>query len=999
MEAMQDEDIGLASADCVHAEDLRRTLGYDKAQRNPLLVRMRKLFPAHMDGAGDDETNFYQAFIDLAENAETRAGLVSVLNELLRNRNGKLKFDYSLLIRLSDRMAERIKALSSKDYSSARNWSDLYRDGLILHRLESHGESVWAKVYRWVVRNGLAQLPDSNLPLAPAVQDMLCTGVEGKWHDGPAMTPDEVAAIDGDPLATWEESRTRLSDGIAALDARPDAEAAYELLMTAVQLWKAAGTWADSGRLDMALQRLTETLGRAADMAGDAVAAAQAVLVGRQWSANDAERLETLTGQLDGRLHELSAARSASETAETAVLVACAEKRFCDLVELGPQAAMARQCLQAEQTALTDFLQTLVADQNVPDAGPSTTAASEQGAAHPQPPPDPQPQAATPATSIAPSPSGDSNVKSPFWAMDNKPLNAAVTEALKPTQPASAQAQTPETGQPLPCILDANDQASPAPDETTGFTPSPAIATAGTDAMPAATDAIVVPPAQNRSDDAEVTCTAEPAPASIEPSESVVSAIEPACVAAAIWKAVTDGRCGLAWHLAQAVPAALDVPPALFAALALAPCVRSAEDEASDWLGQQVALLLEDRGRERGVLSGEAADLLLLAVAARPMLLSPYLTDAQQLLLDAPALESLDGFRDLRRTLLDTPAHGVTLTPALLRGGYPQAQWNNEVQSLRDRATDWRHEAPTRNTNYHRATIAWKHWSGTGGEIARIVATLAQADPWPIETLRAFRERLRSSDTELERMLLEFDPRQAKYPIDGRARRKLLEYFDEVRDLLVQALELHEARPRDQGRMQVVDALRHRLCEQIDEAQRSLDAWLARAGGKNDGALPAEAVYQCVQRTLADLRALLGEGEGSNAAVAPWTALYGDLLLSADIVFADDWRPALAPGAATLIDLAGQAPDVAVALERRCDRGDLRVARRLLDLPPRPVQDAALLEERLTVLGEAHRRNARNRREKLCTRLEPDAAAGCARRTAVRRRHPGTRTLCRQPDR
>lgn len=978
MEAMQDEGIGPAPADSVSAEDLRRALGYDRAQRNPLLTRMRKHFGERMPPVGEDELDFYRALIVLAEDEGSRQELADVITDLVRARSGKRNLTYSLLMRVSERSEEHLRKIAPLEAGDIDNAVGLYRDTLDLHRLAQSGDDVWLRTYRWVCRTGLDGHPDIDVPLLGAVRDFLFTDA---GQDG-----DAIPSVDAhqDPLAVWHDARAELIDRFGRVDERPDAEAAGRIFELALLLLQAASVWTNTGRVDAARQRLTEALNAAADVAGEAVAYAQAALAARQWSANDAERLETLTGQLDESVGAVREVRHAYAEIEAALDAAHAEKRFLDLAELAPRAEAAKQRLQSGQTALTDLLQTLVADPDAPVSGP-LAAAPGQDAAHPEPPADPcaspQPQAGTPPVGVAPALPDASSVKTSPLAMA-EPLSAALTEAMKPAQSAVAQAKDPATGQSrastaFPATLDASDRTPPlAADESAGLASSSAPADVGTDTVPAIIDAAIalssVPPAaQNRSVDATAMRADEPAPTGTESAETAALAIEPVSVAAALWQAVADDRCGLAWQLAQAVPAASAVPPALFAALALAPCVRSADDEASDWLGQQVALLSAAGNDHQDAMYGEAADLLRFAVAARPMLLSPYLTDAQQLLLDAPALESLDGFRELRRALLDTSALGVSLTPVLLRGGFAHAQWNAEVQALRAAAADWLHEAPIRNTNFHRATLAWQRWSDAGGEIGRVIAPLAQEGRWPIEALSAFRERLRDVDTLLERLLLDTDPRQAKAPIEGRARKRLHEYLDEVRVLLDRALELHAARPKDQDRMQAVDVLRHSLRVQIDTAQRSLDAWPARVGGDNGGTLPAAAVRRCVQRTLAGLRALLGDDDGgANAVVTPWTALYGDLLLAADIVFADDWRPATAADSATLIDLAGQAPDIAAALERRCERGDLRAARRLLDLPPRPVGNAAALEERLATLGEVHRRKARNRRENLCTRLE-----------------------------
>ena len=969
MEAMQDEDIGPAPADSVSAEDLRRALGYDRGQRNPLLTRMRKHFGERMPPVGEDELDFYRALIVLAEDEGSRQELADVITDLVRARSGKRNLTYSLLMRVSERSEEYLRKIAPLEAGNIDNAVGLYRDTLDLHRLAQSGDDVWLRTYRWVCRTGLDGHPDIDVPLLGAVRDFLFTDA---GHDG-----DAIPSVDAhqDPLAVWHDARAELIDRFGRVDERPDAEAAGRIFELALLLLQAASVWTNTGRVDAARQRLTEALNAAADVAGEAVAYAQAALAARQWSANDAERLETLTGQLDESVGAVREVRHAYAEIEAALDAAHAEKRFLDLAELAPRAEAAKQRLQSGQTALTDLLQTLVADPDAPVSGP-LAAAPGQDAAHPEPPADPcaspQPQAGTPPVGVAPALPDASSVKTSPLAMA-EPLSAALTEAMKPAQSAVAQAKDPATGQSrastaFPATLDASDRTPPlAADESAGLASSSAPADVGTDTVPAIIDAAIalssVPPAaQNLSVDATAMRADEPAPTGTESAETAALAIEPVSVAAALWQAVADDRCGLAWQLAQAMPAASVVPPALFAALALAPCVRSADDEASVALGKNhVPAILEALGRPWDIRD-IAADLLLFAAAARPTLLAPYVTDAPELLRAAPGLEQLPGFRELRATLLDTLELGETLTPTLLRGGFPQAEWNAEVRRLRGEAEVWLREAPQRQTKLQRASKLWLHWSAPSGEIGRIVATLAGESPWSVTALAGTFERYRDTDDALERLLRETDPHHGTAPIVGNLRKKLLEGVAEVCGLVGRALELLAARPSGQARLQ---ALRERLRGQLAEAARTLVEW--RAGVQAD--VDTAAIAHAVRRTLDDLRALLGDGNGDAVPVEPWAALHGALLLDADIRFDEDWQPPATLDPARTLALIARAPAPAAALEARCQCGDLRSARRLLDGLDPATRDGSGLEERFLALGDVQRRRARDQRDQLRTRL------------------------------
>ena len=428
--------------------------------------------------------------------------------------------------------------------------------------------------------------------------------------------------------------------------------------------------------------------------------------------------------------------------------------------------------------------------------------------------------------------------------------------------------------------------------------------------------------------DADLTDNAEPAP-----ETETVAADELSPAQASLWRAVGNGRIGLAHHIArldnaggepQAKPS-----PELLAAVALGSVLGSPHDDLANAFGGLVGPLGGLNFDDAAAPTRDALNLLLFVATLRPALFSAQQGASVPLLRRVELSGDLAPVYRLANTVADYAERlqSVHLDVWTLSTMLDEGVWKDRIAAIAEKAATWRDGASAATFLFAPASYVWQHLLGKSGVLRELARLLASNRARHMPRVREIADLLENRKA-VHELIHDTDQQQRHShgnQIDGRALTQLDNRLEEPRDLAQEWLRTMEARPGGAGFVETtVDALRGA----IDKlAPVALDA-VHRLRPTSRSAPLANALG-CAGKAIESLMNLFKSAgdAASSASVGAVQALSDDLLcvttlrIHSNGTIEDPQTPADVLD--LLIDADTHAATLAEAFDRRLELGDL----------------------------------------------------------------------------
>ncbi|WP_439814581.1 hypothetical protein [Zavarzinia sp. CC-PAN008] len=519
---------------------------------------------------------------------------------------------------------------------------------------------------------------------------------------------------------------------------------------------------------------------------------------------------------------------------------------------------------------------------------------SVEAAAPPAPPPEPEPEPEPPVM-LAPEPEPEAVPEPEAPALADEDLipapvlERAITARLSASPLFTADTPPDDEGADAPTrrVIRVKRPRSLEPEAETPLPPPAPIQAARAEPEPAATSLVPHPLEQIESiddGDALARCRA---------------------FDDGLWRAASEGRWGLAFHLAVARD---ELPPLDRPFLPLDALVLAAAAPLADASGQHDMVLKPYASRlnrwgqrlvaaDDRTLEGRAVALVALVASLVPAFGARDSGAADTV---ATLKAAAHGFPDtvrLAESILAASAMPMALASGNVAALEGHRGWSIQLAAFAAHANEWleRERNAEITTTIPQAAAVWLEWLKQDGPIGRVLRLVA-------EDQRAGRQRVQNalrnwdSNTFFELTLINTDRalrgRAAeRAPIEGRARTYLIEKFTEARKLVGDWLAQLDAEPapdasdtqvrEGQGRDNVrrLQAVADDLAEAIEECRR-----FEQQGH------PAASAARAAARLLRQLAELLVPGTRRVTGPSSLTmALNGDLLIQEEFRLGPDW--------------------------------------------------------------------------------------------------------------
>lgn len=437
--------------------------------------------------------------------------------------------------------------------------------------------------------------------------------------------------------------------------------------------------------------------------------------------------------------------------------------------------------------------------------------------------------------------------------------------------------------------------------------------------------------------------TNEPHVISGDPGSSVSAPFttETGNLCAPIWHALRNGEVALAYHAASAIkqmePHTPVPSPALLSAVALGCRLQSPGGAIAESLRTSFGEI--DRNDfESGPEPWRLANSLLLQAAClRPLVIAPD-TGAAGVAEYVHLGAGLESLYEVQRTLTEYGQRlkGGRLDVGALGAVRSKAAWDAEFEQLQREVADWMERAPRFTVKFKAATDVWRRWINSDGVLSRLMSHIQSSDASALGEVRELCETL-SHVASFRALVDETDRRYLKRnrgdDIHAGAFEQLRQKAGEAVVLAERWTSLIELQPNpgDYLSRQLGD-LQSRLAKIGQEAIDSL----ATTVEEDEWGLVA-AARRTLRTTLQDLLDLFsGSRVPSFAERRPERVLAEPLLITGRVPLNDSWQPEC--GAPEVLEAIKshqiQPMSVREAFDGYLETGDLRDARRLLDLDP-----------------------------------------------------------------
>lgn len=370
----------------------------------------------------------------------------------------------------------------------------------------------------------------------------------------------------------------------------------------------------------------------------------------------------------------------------------------------------------------------------------------------------------------------------------------------------------------------------------------------------------------------------------------------------AVWRAVYEDRCGLAYHLARIGRALHESsaaePASLYLALALAPHIRPSfidgfatyEIAVEDL---QASPILEVRADQHP--DALARRLAVLAATLRPALLAPRCNAAGIVGQLASIDSQLSAVGAIRAAVQRFSETGLQLDTAVLKGVREHANWESRLHEHVTQLQQWLAQERFSTLKYAAATNVWRRWLEDRGLIGSLIATLVTGSPSRSTLRPALEKAIRewSNDRDVGQWLAQKDrelrgQNAGHRPIEGSAKQDLLSRTQNLVALLRDWLKHLESEPGrlDGFSQQKADEVRAAVLEALPAANKELTELVTTSPAN----LVLEAATSALKRALRQLHALFDQGVEESLQPRPVRSiLHRELLADPDIPVAADW--------------------------------------------------------------------------------------------------------------
>ena len=417
------------------------------------------------------------------------------------------------------------------------------------------------------------------------------------------------------------------------------------------------------------------------------------------------------------------------------------------------------------------------------------------------------------------------------------------------------------------------------------------------------------------------------------PETETFAAEELSPAQASLWRAVGDGRVGLAYHIARLDTASAETEgqpsPELLAAVAFGSRLGSPQDDLANAFGGLVGPLGGLNFRDAAAPTRDALNLLLFVATLRPTLFSAQQGASVPLLRRVELSGDLSAVYRLANTIADYAERlqSVHLDVPTLSTMLDEGVWNDRIAAIAERATTWRESATAATFRFAPASYVWQHWLGKSGVLGKLARLLASDRARDVPRIRELAHLL--DDRKAVHDLIHATDQHHRHthgsPIDGRALTQLDNRLEEPRNLAHEWLRTMAARPGGAGFVETtVEALRGAVDQLATDA---LDA-IRRLGTTSPSASLANALG-CAGKAIESLLNLFKSGGDAvrSDSLGAVQALSDDLLcvttlrIDANGTIEDPQTPADVLD--LLIDADTHAATLAEAFDRRLELGDL----------------------------------------------------------------------------
>lgn len=396
-------------------------------------------------------------------------------------------------------------------------------------------------------------------------------------------------------------------------------------------------------------------------------------------------------------------------------------------------------------------------------------------------------------------------------------------------------------------------------------------------------------------------------------------------------KLIGDDRRALAAHLtrwsSEALGPAAHIPAWLPHALALAPHITSGMGEIFVSLRNDLAQFDAGTFETGDDTWDQGLALLLTAATLRPSLLAPT-TLAPHVLNSVSFKEGLPHLWEYCQFVADHTMSGAAIDPSIIKRVQDQAEWEQSLADLQERAADWVNRAARTTMSYQAATLVWQAWLNEGATVYELLRPVRRNNTKRKAFVRS--EIARLSDPQNIRRLVDdtdrkvLDRHRGK-PIIAKAYQKLQHKLAEAVDLAREWVELTDVAPGEEQtyRIEQADRIRREAMTRHDQIRGELDAL-----DRDDAAPIVAAGIGAVRSALSDVEEVFdAETEPSRDEPPSLRVLNGPLLRTDSLTLDLSWRldgedPARV--AEQVLELAAHDPPEPwlAALEHRTDIGD-----------------------------------------------------------------------------
>ena len=402
---------------------------------------------------------------------------------------------------------------------------------------------------------------------------------------------------------------------------------------------------------------------------------------------------------------------------------------------------------------------------------------------------------------------------------------------------------------------------------------------------------------------------------------------------ASLWRAIGDGRIGLAYHIARLDSANRDAAgqpsPELLAAVALGSVLGSPHDNLAEAFGGFVGPIGGLNFDDASPSTRDALNLLLFVATLRPALFSAQQGASVPLLRRVELSGGLSPVYRLANTVADyaEQLQSVHLDVPTLSTMLDEGVWIDRIAAIKERVATWREGAAAATFLFAPAGYVWQHLLGKSGVLGELDRLLGSDRPAAVSRVREIAGLLddRKAVHELIHGIDQRRPERHSHAIDGRALAQLENRLEEPRALAHEWLRTMVARPGNAGFVEnTVDALRRAIGELAPAALDTI-----RGLAPPPPSVPLANALECAGKAVESLIGLFESGgdAAAKAGVGAAQALSDDLLrvtrlrIDADGNIEEPQAPA--DILALLVDRKAHAPTFADAFDKRLDLGDL----------------------------------------------------------------------------